>query len=192
KELRLLGYRDSGMAGTPANNHPDAFWRANFDEAVRSMVKHIRELKPHVIVTYDAFGAYGHPDHIQAHRVTRAAFEAASDPRCYQDLELEAWQPAKLYYTAIRHEDIAEINPEFKGTPDELITARIDIRPYFDTKLAAFRVHKTQIAPDEFFFSMSADLQERLLGYEHFILAVQKQGKVSSEQENDLFYGLHS
>jgi N-acetyl-1-D-myo-inositol-2-amino-2-deoxy-alpha-D-glucopyranoside deacetylase len=180
QELRLLGYRDSGMAGAPSNNHPQAFYRATFDEAVKKLVAVIREMKPQVIVTYDAFGTYGHPDHIQTHRVTSVAFEAAAESRCFPELDLEPWQATKLYYIAMPRSFMVQVlkqdespeslpdNPAVMGIPDELITTRVDVRPYIEDKIKAFAAHKTQIAPDNFVFTLSPEQQG--FGYECFIL----------------------
>src|SRR5579864_6469360 len=98
-EVHFLGYRDSGMAGEPSNHEPGAFWKADVDEAVGRVVAHIRAFRPHVVVTYDANGGYGHPDHIQAHRVTLLAVEAAYLPKLYPDAG-QPWRVSKLYYTA--------------------------------------------------------------------------------------------
>ncbi|MDX6199368.1 MAG: N-acetyl-D-myo-inositol-2-amino-2-deoxy-alpha-D-glucopyranoside deacetylase, partial [Actinomycetota bacterium] len=101
---RFLGgpgrWRDSGMMGTTQNDRPDAFWQADLDEATRALVAVVREVKPQVVVTYDEKGGYGHPDHIQAHRVTAAAFDRAGEPT-YAPETGEAWQPDRLYHTAI-------------------------------------------------------------------------------------------
>jgi LmbE family N-acetylglucosaminyl deacetylase len=179
------------MAGRSSNQHPASFHRAVFDEAVKKVVALIRELKPQVIVTYDAFGSYGHPDHIQAQRVANAAFEAAAEPRCFPELGLPAWQVAKLYYTALPRSfmvqameegrksgvpgpwDNPAMNASLMGTPDELITTRVDVRKYLDHKLAAANAHKTQIAPDNFIFTMPAEQREQFFGYENFVLARQ-------------------
>lgn len=183
--LRLLRFRDSGMAGTASNHHPDAFYRATFDEATKRLVAAIRELKPQVIATYDAFGSYGHPDHIQAHHITHAAFEAAGEPRCFPELGLEPFQPGKLYHIAIPRSfimraqqsgmsgpwDNSAMNGAIMGTPDEFITTRIDVRAYLEQKLKAFAAHKTQLAPDNFVFTIPAELRERVFGYEYFVLA---------------------
>lgn len=77
----LLGYRDSGMMGTEANDHPESFWRADLDEATDRLVRIVREARPAVMVGYDANGNYGHPDHINAHRIAAAAFDAAANPQ---------------------------------------------------------------------------------------------------------------
>ncbi|MGD9139468.1 MAG: PIG-L family deacetylase, partial [Desulfobacterales bacterium] len=91
-----LGYRDSGMAGSPANHHPQAFARADIDEATTRLVEIIRHVRPQVIVTYNEKGTYLHPDHIMANRVTVRAFQASADPQFEIDRTLKPWQPAKL------------------------------------------------------------------------------------------------
>lgn len=204
QELRLLGFRDSGMAGTPSNNHPNAFYKATFDGAVKRLVALIRELKPQVIVTYDAFGTYGHPDHIQAQRVTNAAFEAAGEPRCFPELNMEAWQPSKLYYTAMPRSFMVKMMEEAKqsdaagpwnnpamntaimGTPDEILTTRVDVRDYIENKMKAFAAHKTQIAPDSFVFTIPAEVRDQVFGYEYFVLARRAISKHEGPLEQDL------
>ncbi len=97
--VEYLGYRDSGMMGTPANEHPESFNKADLDEATGRLVRLIRRYRPQVLVTYNEDGGYGHPDHLQCHRVTVRAFEAAGDPAQYPDAG-PAWRPLKLYATA--------------------------------------------------------------------------------------------
>jgi LmbE family N-acetylglucosaminyl deacetylase len=101
--LHLLGYRDSGMMGTPSNERADVFWRADLDEATGKLVKIIREARPAVMVSYDENGNYGHPDHINAHRIATAAWDAAADSRRYPDLG-RPHAVAKLYETAFNRE----------------------------------------------------------------------------------------
>jgi N-acetyl-1-D-myo-inositol-2-amino-2-deoxy-alpha-D-glucopyranoside deacetylase len=207
-DSRVLGYRDSGMAGTAANNHPQSFYQANFSEAVKRLVAIIREIRPQVIATYDAFGGYGHPDHIQSHRITVVAFDAAGDPRCFPELESEAWQPLKLYYTTLPRSYIIQairaakaagtpgpwdnpsMNFEAVGTADELITTRIDVRDYYENKMQAFRAHKTQINLDSFMFNMPDEQLREAFGYEHFVLARSILPKHAGVIEHDLFVGL--
>ena len=103
-ELHMLGYRDSGMAGTPENMDPGSLAIADFDEVVGKIVALIRREQPDVIVTFDETGGYGHPDHIAVHYHTKAAFAAAADPTRYAEqikMGLEPHQAQKLYYTAI-------------------------------------------------------------------------------------------
>src|SRR5437899_2775098 len=102
---RCLGgagrWRDSVMMGLPDNDDPRCFWQANVAEAAASLTEVIREVEADVIVTYDANGFYGHPDHIQAHRVALRAFDAAGDPARYPEQGLAPWAPQKLYYTTV-------------------------------------------------------------------------------------------
>jgi LmbE family N-acetylglucosaminyl deacetylase len=101
--LHLLGYRDSGMMGTPSNERADAFWRSDLDEATEKLVRIVREARPSTIVSYDINGNYGHPDHINAHRIAIAAWDAASDPARFED----AGQPhavERFYETAFDRE----------------------------------------------------------------------------------------
>jgi N-acetyl-1-D-myo-inositol-2-amino-2-deoxy-alpha-D-glucopyranoside deacetylase len=208
-ELRSLGYRDSGMAGTEANQNPASFHRATFDEAVRKVVALIREFRPQVIVTYDPFGSYGHPDHLQAHRVTLAAFEAASEPRCFPDLPHPIWQPAKLYYTAMPRSameqgikamreqgvpgpwDNPDMNTDAWGMPDELISTHLDVTDYFEQKMQAFRAHRTQISLNDFLFTLPAEIQRQFFGTEHFILAKRALAPYNGAPEHDFFADLN-
>jgi LmbE family N-acetylglucosaminyl deacetylase len=97
--LEMLGYRDSGMAGTEANANPACFHQAPRDEATAKLVALVRRYQPQVLVTYNDFGSYGHPDHIAAHQITMAAYDLAADPAYRPDLGAP-WAPLKLYYTA--------------------------------------------------------------------------------------------
>lgn len=100
KEVITFGYRDSGMMDTPENQHPDALWNADEAVVVGRIVHEIRRIRPQVVVTFDPYGGYGHPDHIFMHRATTRAFHEAGDPAKYPDQGLEPYQPAKLYYSA--------------------------------------------------------------------------------------------
>lgn len=207
--IHWLGFRDSGMAGTEANRHPEAFYRATFDEAVKRLVRLIRQYKPQVLVTYDAFGGYGHPDHVQAHRVTLSAFQAAGEARLFSELGLEAWQPAKLYYGVVPREffrravirmhaagisgpwDSPDMDVDQWGTPEAEISTVLDVRDYVGAKMEAFRAHKTQVAPDEFMFAIPPERRREALGYEWYVLAQSKLPPSSNTgKEYDLFAGL--
>jgi N-acetyl-1-D-myo-inositol-2-amino-2-deoxy-alpha-D-glucopyranoside deacetylase len=212
-DSRFLGgpgrWRDSGMMSTPSNDHPRCFWRADLDEAVRELVAVVREVRPQVVVTYDENGGYGHPDHIQAHRVTVAAFDAAADPGFAPELG-EPWQASKLYWTAVPRSVLqagidhlresgqtdffgverAEDLPF--GVPDEIVTTEVDARDHLDAKVAAMRAHKTQIAVDGPFFALSNNVGQKAFGREHFVLARGGRGPGNGPQgrEDDLFGGL--
>jgi N-acetyl-1-D-myo-inositol-2-amino-2-deoxy-alpha-D-glucopyranoside deacetylase len=203
--LHLLDYRDSGMAGTPENDDPRSFWRADFAEAVGRLVALVRRYRPQVLVTYDANGFYGHPDHIQAHRVTVAAFEAAGDPARYADQGLTPWAPAKLYYTAVPRSRLRELSrrlralglaeaadeedPEAEwGTPDERVTTAIDVRAYAARKREALALHRSQVGPNSFFLRLPPPLWEEVFGVEYFERAACRVD--APAREDDLFAGL--
>jgi LmbE family N-acetylglucosaminyl deacetylase len=104
--VELLGYRDSGMAGTAPNANAECFHQADLLEATGRLVHLIRRYRPHVLVSYNDFGSYGHPDHIQAHRVTHEAFDRAADPAFAPTPDVPPWQPLKLYEMAMVREQI--------------------------------------------------------------------------------------
>ena len=204
--LELLGYRDSGMMGTPDNDHPRAFARADLDAATARVAELVRKHRPHVIVTYDENGFYGHPDHINAHRVAVGAFALAGDASHTSPSGLEPWQPAKLYYTAVSQsamaqfgarlreagvqppiEDAAEEHPW--GTPDDLITTVVDVTPFVEQKRSALFAHATQMGPDVFFSKIPPPLFHELFGQEAFRLVTSH--VAVSLPEADLFDGLH-
>jgi N-acetyl-1-D-myo-inositol-2-amino-2-deoxy-alpha-D-glucopyranoside deacetylase len=202
--LHLLDYRDSGMIGTPENDDPRSFWRADLDEATGRLVALIRRYRPQVLITYDANGFYGHPDHIQAHRITVAAFDAASDPTRYPEQGLLPWAPSKLYYTTVPKSGIALLSerlreldievpfegdgePEF-GTPDEEITAAIDARAFADAKREALAIHRSQVGVNHFFLRMPPPLWVEAMGTEYFVRA--RSTMPAPDREDDLFAGL--
>src|SRR5262249_27910006 len=174
--LHLLGYRDSGMMGTPDNDNPSSFYQASLEEATARLVTLVRRERPHVLVTYDERGFYGHPDHIRAHQITVAAFEAAGDPARWPDAGAP-WQPAKLYYTAIARpaiKNLAEVlseagimtpfgdgrEPEI-GVADEMITTQVDVSAQVERKRRALLAHATQMGPEVFFAKMPPALFHR-------------------------------
>jgi N-acetyl-1-D-myo-inositol-2-amino-2-deoxy-alpha-D-glucopyranoside deacetylase len=207
---RFLGgpgrWRDSGMMGTEQNARPDTFWQAPFDEAVAALVEVVREVRPQVVVTYDENGGYGHPDHIQAHRVAVAAFERAADPAYAPDAG-EPWAPAKLYYTAFPKSVLQEGIDRLKesghenffgvdsaddlpfGTPDEVVTTAIDATAHLESKLQAMRAHATQIEVDGPFFALSNNLGQEAWGVEYYVRARGDRAS-RSERETDLFDGV--
>jgi mycothiol conjugate amidase Mca len=206
--LELLGYRDSGMAGTPPNEHPEAFARADLGEATGRLVRLVRRYRPEVMVTYDDNGFYGHPDHINANRITVRAFAAAGDRSAYPEHGLEPWTPQKLYYTAVARSSMARFAerltahgielplravegesdaPPF-GTPDELVTTVLDVSSQVERKRRALYAHATQMGPNVFFARMPPALFDELFGQESFRLV---EARVeTATPETDLFAGL--
>jgi len=201
---RFLGgagrWRDSGMIGTPSTERPGCFWQADPEEADAALVRIIREVRPQVIVTYDERGFYGHPDHIQAYRVTRRAFDKAADPAYAPDAG-EPWRAAKLYATAIPRSALERGLARLRaadtpftavdsvddlpfGVPDAQITARVDATAMLDAKIAAMRAHATQIAVHPPFYALSNDVGQELSAVEHYTLLA---GPAAPGVEDDLF-----
>ncbi len=213
-DVRFLGgagrYRDSGMMGTPANEHPRAFWQADPDEATAHAVAVIREVRPQVLVAYDENGGYGHPDHIQAHRVAMRGADAAADAGYRPDLG-PAWDVAKVYWNASPRSVVragieamaalGESSP-FDGlgdldevpfaVPDDVVTTAVDGSAHADRKDAAMRAHPTQITVDGPFFALSNNLGLEVMALEHYRLVRGERGPGSGPHgwEDDLFAGL--
>ena len=204
-DFRFLGaptkqWRDSGMMGSEPNNRTDNFWNADIDEAAESLVAVILEIKPHVMVTYDEIGGYGHPDHIQAHRVAMRAAELARE---------RGWNIQKIYWNTIPRSIIEQGIEAMKGTgnqffgvekaedfpfaqPDELVTTVINGEEYVEKKMAAMRAHPTQIAVDGPFFALSDNLGFKVWGLEFYRLVYgEPAGERNADgREIDLFAGV--
>ncbi|MER7275172.1 N-acetyl-1-D-myo-inositol-2-amino-2-deoxy-alpha-D-glucopyranoside deacetylase [Dactylosporangium sp. NPDC000244] len=202
---RFLGgagrYRDSGMMDTPANKHPRAFWGADLDVAAGELLEVIRETRPQVAVTYDPNGFYGHPDHIQAHRVLTRAVELA---------EAEGIGPAKVYWTAVPRSVLQAGMEQFRdssdnpfaeiehpedlpfGTADSDIAARVDAHEFAEEKTAALKAHATQIPPTSWLFSIAGNFGAEFMGVEYYQLARGSKGPGVGPHgwEEDLFAGL--
>lgn len=207
--LYFLDYRDSGMAGTPANRHPRALTMADPDQAVGRISALIRRERPDVLITFDETGGYGHPDHVAIHHLTTAAFAAAADPTRYPDqikAGLEPHQVKKLYYTAIPRRffralvaKLQELGMEVPerylhrqkmpfGLPDEACTTDIWIQEFWEVKRAAVQCHATQLQPDNFFALLPPEVMRELQAWECFQLA--RSLVESDEGSHDLFAGL--
>ena len=204
-DFRFLGapnkkWRDSGMMGTTQNERGDVFWQADLDEASHELVKIILETKPQVLITYDEFGGYGHPDHIKAHRVAMRAAELAAE---------QGWQISKIYWNTMPRsviqmgiEKMKEVGSDFFGAesvddlpfakPDELVTTVVNAPEYVPQKLEAMKAHATQISVDGPFFALSNNLGLSVWGDEYYTLV--KGEKVapfdSNGRELDIFAGV--
>ena len=205
KDFRFLGapnkkWRDSGMMGTPQNDRKDVFWQADLDEVANELVKIILETKPQVLITYDEFGGYGHPDHIKAHQIAMRAAEIASQ----QD-----WQISKIYWNTTPRsviqmgiDKMKEVGSEFFGAenaddlpfakPDELVTSVVKAPEYVPHKLAAMKAHATQISVDGPFFALSNNLGLSVWGDEYYTLVKGELAGPFDEngRELDLFAGV--
>ena len=191
-DFRFLGapekkFRDSGMIGTPPNERPDNFWNADFEEASNYLMAVIDEVKPHVLITYDEIGGYGHPDHIQAHRIAMEAAKRAS------------WNIPKIYWNTMPKSVIADgiekmkaLGSDFFGAEsaddlpfvkaDEFVTTLIDANEYVDAKMKAMAAHSTQIALDGPFFALSNNIGLQVWGNEYYTLV---QGNPAEPFDND-------
>ena len=210
-DWRLLGepgkYRDSGMMGEPSNDREGCFWQTDLLKAAEDLVPVIRSQRPQVLITYDDFGGYGHPDHIQAHRTAMYAAQLAAAPTFRPDLG-EAWDVPKIYWTAISKSmiragvqalrasgdtsEMAMMDPDEIpfGVDDELVTTLIDARSYLPQKVGAMRAYPTQINMESGFFSF-AELPDSPMGIEHFRLVKGRLGDLDETgHETDLFSGV--
>ncbi|HEU4567851.1 MAG TPA: N-acetyl-1-D-myo-inositol-2-amino-2-deoxy-alpha-D-glucopyranoside deacetylase [Marmoricola sp.] len=218
---RYLGgfgkYRDSGMqwhedghAIAADDIHENAFWHADLTAAADDLVAVIREVRPQVLVTYDQFGGYGHPDHIQAHRVAMYGAALAAVPSYRRDLG-DAHDIAKIYWGAMSASRMREgvrrlreagdstsfewIDPDGPLPPfiaeDQDLAAVVDGSDFVDAKMAAMRAHATQITVDGPFFALSNNIGNQVWGTEFFRIAKGRQGPTNDEGlETDLFAGL--
>ncbi|MEW2529016.1 N-acetyl-1-D-myo-inositol-2-amino-2-deoxy-alpha-D-glucopyranoside deacetylase [Streptomyces sp. NPDC047071] len=209
---RFLGgagrYRDSGMMGLEQNHRPGAFWAADLDEAAAHLVAVIREVRPQVLVTYDPDGGYGHPDHIQAHRVAMRAADLAGEPGFRTDLGAPH-AIAKIYWNraprSVVEERFGRLPDALPGTPftavaspadvpgvtdDERITAETGGPAFAAAKAAAMRAHATQIDVSEPLFALSNGLAQPIFDTEYYELVRGESGAAPGARETDLFAGL--
>ncbi|MFI2370983.1 N-acetyl-1-D-myo-inositol-2-amino-2-deoxy-alpha-D-glucopyranoside deacetylase [Streptomyces sp. NPDC018833] len=207
---RFLGgqgrFRDSGMMGVEQNHREGAFWNTDVDEAAAHLVEVIRSVRPQVMVTYDPHGGYGHPDHIQTHRVAMRAAELAAEPAYRRDLGTPH-TIAKIYWNRVPRSAAEEAFARLRATgtdfpgigetgdipgvvEDAEITTEIDGSAYAERKAAAMRAHATQIAVDGDVFALSNDLAQPLFATEYYQLVTGGPAAPAGEREHDLFAGL--
>ncbi|MFC7533840.1 PIG-L family deacetylase [Actinoplanes sp. GCM10030250] len=189
--LEMLGYHDSGMMGWDSNQAPRAFWAAPVAEAAEKLAALIREYRPDVVVTYDENGGYGHPDHIQVHRVTMAAVALADSP-------------AKVYWSALPQSAMRQVGERMRemgigldgpdpadmppmGWPDEEITAWVDVSAVLDQKFDALAAHASQ-SDGAFFIGLGRETFAKVMGTECYVRVKDTTG--SPDREDDLFTGL--
>ncbi|MGW0815366.1 N-acetyl-1-D-myo-inositol-2-amino-2-deoxy-alpha-D-glucopyranoside deacetylase [Streptomyces viridiviolaceus] len=205
EDFRLLGgpgrFTDSGMMGLSDNDEPDCLWQADVDRAAALLVEVIREVRPQVLVTYDPDGGYGHPDHIQAHRIAMRAAELAAEAGC---------PIAKVYWNRVprpvAERAFARLDDDLPGLPfakaatvedvpgvvgEERITAEIrgDGTAYAGAKAAAMRAHATQITLAEPYFALSNELAQPVFTTEYYE-QVRGERAVVDGRESDLFAGI--
>jgi LmbE family N-acetylglucosaminyl deacetylase len=186
--VAFLGYVDSGMMGTPENDAPLAFWQADLDEAAGRLAAILSEEDAEVLTVYDDHGLYGHPDHINVHRVGVRAAELAGTPRVFEatvnrDDMRRRNEEAKAAGVDFGGEMSEEEMSSF-GSPESAITTIVDVRDFLDQKRASMAAHASQIPESSFFLSLPPDLYEKVWGTECYIhRGVEPGGPV----EGDLF-----
>ena len=208
-EVVMLGYRDSGMLDSPANEHPECFHRADLDEAVGRLVSVIRRTRPQVIITYnDDQRGYPHPDHVKVHDVSVVAFQRAGDPTWYPWAG-PVWQPSKMYYTLwsksrlhavhramLDKNGASPYDEKWLNRPgqDDRITTRIDVARHLPVRSAALKAHATQVDPNEpWWFGLDDDELAAVYPWEDWVLARSTVGSPSDDDvEVDLFAGVAS
>ena len=207
-EHTVLGYRDSGMMGTPPNDHPQAYIKVPDQEVVEQLVEHIRDFRPQVMLTFEPGGLYGHPDHIAISRHTTQAFRLAGDPSQFpQQLSknLRPHTPQRLYYSArpvgfrmlwamkLREAGLDVELPTSEraaeGTPPGEIHLEMDVSDHLDTKIACIKCHQTQMAPDWPYERVPRQVAAAILGREHYIRAW-PEVNIGEEVLPDFFHGI--
>ncbi|HXX89865.1 MAG TPA: mycothiol conjugate amidase Mca [Acidimicrobiales bacterium] len=208
-EVVHLGYRDSGMADSPANVHPECFARAPLEEAVQRLVAVLRRERPQVVVTYhENQESYPHPDHLRVHEVSVAAFEAAGDPGAFPGTG-EPWQPAKLYYSGwsgarvlAMHEKFGQLGLDSPFDAAWLERAQanaatystvIDVAAYTDVRRLALLAHATQVDPaSPFWFGLPPEVARTIHPVDEYELARSTVGALPTPDrpETDLFAGV--
>jgi LmbE family N-acetylglucosaminyl deacetylase len=190
-DVRFLPFRDSGMAGTPENDDERCLHQAPANVVVGQLVAIIRELRPHIVFTWDPNGGYGHPDHIAVHKHTLSAFEASSDAEQFSDAG-EPWAPSYLYWGAFTMKRFAGmflelqrrglmpegIEPERRerfekamAEPDPPISNRLDVRDFIAAKRRAAGMHRSQFGENSMMARIPEDLREMFYGEERFFRA---------------------
>jgi LmbE family N-acetylglucosaminyl deacetylase len=190
EQVRFLDYRDSGMAGTPENELPDSLFRADPRQVIGQITGLIRELCPQIVITFEPFGVYGHPDHIIISRCTTQAFDLAGDPGAFPDSGAP-WKSQRLYYDALpvkwfksildRIQDLAldasvleqmvTINRENLEKIDPQITHENDVSAYVDAKIDSLACHRTQLTSHSPFKNLLNPELRDLMAKEYFIQA---------------------
>jgi LmbE family N-acetylglucosaminyl deacetylase len=184
--VEFLGYEDSGMIGEPTNENPLCFWQADVEEASQRLAKILIDVDADVLTIYDSHGGYGHPDHIQVHRVGKRAAEIAGIDRVFQStmnrdrIMKQMAENASLFENDVEGELEGETVEQMRqraaaadrsefGSPEALITHAVDVADVVDVKKAAMAAHRSQIGPDSFFFKMPEAVFAAAFGTEWFI-----------------------
>jgi LmbE family N-acetylglucosaminyl deacetylase len=191
KRLEWLGYTDSGMMGTPENDLVGSFWQADVEEAAERLAQILREEEADVLTIYDSDGNYGHPDHIQVHRVGVRAGELAAIANVFEGTinrdAVKRSVQAAMEEGALSGTDVPDPDQlETFGRPEALITTTVDVRDFVAHKRASMAAHASQISETSFFLAMPDEQFEAAFGHEWFI----RRGVPDTHRDDDLFAGL--
>jgi LmbE family N-acetylglucosaminyl deacetylase len=194
--VEFLGYADSGMMGAPENTAVGSFWTADTDEAAKRLARILEQEQADVLTVYDDHGNYGHPDHIQVHRVGVRAAELAGTPLVYEAtinrdhvrrmLEGQIASGNTELPGDLDPDDLPDPDVSNLGSPESIITTEVDVRDFIDRKRAAMVAHASQIAESHFFLKMPLDVFRESFGYESFI----RRGAPPGAHDTDLFVPL--
>ena len=195
EDLFVLGYRDSGMAGSPDNDHPRSFCRASRHEVVEKITEVVREVRPQVMLTFDPQGGYGHPDHIASHHAAVEAFRASEPHRLDKLYYITIPRSiTRAFQEAIREadfeSDFSDLDPKPMGTPDEEITTEVDVAAYSGHKERAARCHRTQVDGDDPFGWLPDGIRTRWLSTEYLVRAEPPFSAGRDDIERDVFDGI--
>ncbi len=186
--VEFLGYVDSGMMGTPENDHPGSFWQADVEEAAARLTRILEEENADVLTIYDENGTYGHPDHMKVHHVGVRAAAIAGTPKVYESVVArERIERMAEAMRAMGIDDMPDDDIEL-GVPEATITLTLDVRAHLPAKRRAMAAHASQIPPSSFFLTIPPEFFESGFGYEEYRL----RGAPSALTETSLFDGLPS
>jgi LmbE family N-acetylglucosaminyl deacetylase len=195
QRVEFLGYEDSGMMGTPENDRPESFWQADVDEAAERLATILRDEQADVLTAYDSDGGYGHPDHIQVHRVGLRAAELAGTPRFFEATMnrdhlrrlFEAQRERAEADRDIDPDNVPDVGESSSfGRPESVITTSVDVSDFVAQKRQSMRVHASQIGDDHFFATMPDEIFAISFGQEWFI----RHGVPEGHRDDDLLAGL--
>jgi len=191
QRIEWLGYTDSGMMGTPENDLDGSFWTADLDEAAERLAQILRDERADILTIYDSDGNYGHPDHIQVHRVGVRAGELAGTPHVLEGTinrdAVKRSVEAAMQDGAIPGSDVPDPDQfDTFGRPESMITTTVDVRDFVTQKRASMAAHASQISETSFFLAMPDEQFEQAFGHEWFI----RRGAPEGHRDDDLFAGL--
>ncbi|MEZ5141385.1 MAG: PIG-L family deacetylase [Acidimicrobiales bacterium] len=174
ERVEFLGYEDSGMMGEPTNDNPACFWQADVDEAAARLAAVLREVGADVLTIYDDHGNYGHPDHIQVHRVGVRAAELAGVERVFEatmnrdEIRRQMAERVEEMAEVLDEDERPDLDDSF-GSPATSITHAVDVSDHLHAKRSSMEAHRSQIGPDSFFLKMPDEIFASAFGVEWFI-----------------------